>query len=459
MRLASLGAGAGYKFVIYGHAWHNSENEDAIGHLLKYVRGVLPRDDIAEVYSSAKVVLGTTEVGQEELGMINNRVFEVLSCGGGRLVIPAFDELEAVFKEHTGAISYVRKVGDTTKIIEAIMEEEEDEDEDEEEKEDSSWGRNEIVTKHTWNNRATTILEYLDELRLQQHDKNYQGRVNMPLVGYLGADSWVISHLDDLQAANILRWSAFAEKSEAGERALMKTRIRATTKLTHSILFDGAEFDLILVCDEIGGSLDGFVRQNFASDKNKRIGLVIENEEGDEGDVGDDRLNPYDLVTRATLPQDFEMFKQSISETLSYPKKTARIELVAIEMIPVVLTKEKGTFTVVVVLYDFMPPIDGVWCLWLGEDKLAACVGDENGGVFNADGGFEVHLELNRLERFWGGDGDGNGTGTGNGCEKEIECAETVHIFATINGGEDMVSPEIVAYSNGVDVVVEYSKF
>ena len=453
MRLASLGAGAGYKFVIYGHAWHNSENEDAIGHLLKYVRGVLPRDDIAEVYSSAKVVLGTTEVGQEELGMINNRVFEVLSCGGGRLVIPAFDELEAVFKEHTGAISYVRKVGDTTKIIEAIMEEEEDE----EEKEDSSWGRNEIVTKHTWNNRATTILEYLDELRLQQHDKNYQGRVNMPLVGYLGADSWVISHLDDLQAANILRWSAFAEKSEAGERALMKTRIRATTKLTHSILFDGAEFDLILVCDEIGGSLDGFVRQNFASDKNKRIGLVIENEEGDEGDVGDDILNPYDLVTRATLPQDFEMFKQSISETLSYPKKTARIELVAIEMIPVVLTKEKGTFTVVVVLYDFMPPIDGVWCLWLGEDKLAACVGDENGGVFNADGGFEVHLELNRLERFWGGDGDGNGTG--NGCEKEIECAETVHIFATINGGEDMVSPEIVAYSNGVDVVVEYSKF
>jgi hypothetical protein len=44
-------------------------------------RGVLPLGDIASLYSGARVVLGTTDRKQQTLGMINNRVFEALSCG------------------------------------------------------------------------------------------------------------------------------------------------------------------------------------------------------------------------------------------------------------------------------------------------------------------------------------------------------------------------------------------
>ena len=41
-------------------------------------RGKLPPGDIPALYSSAAVVLGTTEVAQRELGMVNNRAFEAL---------------------------------------------------------------------------------------------------------------------------------------------------------------------------------------------------------------------------------------------------------------------------------------------------------------------------------------------------------------------------------------------
>jgi hypothetical protein len=44
-------------------------------------RGKLPLDDVAPLYSSAKIVLNYHEDSQREWGMWNNRVFEVLACG------------------------------------------------------------------------------------------------------------------------------------------------------------------------------------------------------------------------------------------------------------------------------------------------------------------------------------------------------------------------------------------
>lgn len=50
---------APFGLSIYGGNWH-----DAITELLPHVRGTLPLEDIAELYSSVKIVLGTT--GQSE---------------------------------------------------------------------------------------------------------------------------------------------------------------------------------------------------------------------------------------------------------------------------------------------------------------------------------------------------------------------------------------------------------
>ena len=63
--------------AIYGNGWEWLSPED----LKPHFKGVLPLDDINDLYSSAKVVLGTTEVEQRMLGMVNNRVFEALAVG------------------------------------------------------------------------------------------------------------------------------------------------------------------------------------------------------------------------------------------------------------------------------------------------------------------------------------------------------------------------------------------
>ena len=70
--------------------------------------GVLPKDDLARLYSSARFVLGVTMDAQREHGMINNRVFEALSCGA-TFVTEHFDALEQMFG---GTMLYARRRGD-----------------------------------------------------------------------------------------------------------------------------------------------------------------------------------------------------------------------------------------------------------------------------------------------------------------------------------------------------------
>ena len=123
--------------------------------IMKHWRGVLPLNDIAELYSNAKIVLGTTMEKQEELGMVNNRVFEVLSCGA-RLVIPRFEALEELFvggKEGLG-VHYVDGDGDTSRIIEALLN-----DQSALVAGGNAAGRNFILREHSWDNRAATILD------------------------------------------------------------------------------------------------------------------------------------------------------------------------------------------------------------------------------------------------------------------------------------------------------------
>ncbi|CAK4891633.1 unnamed protein product [Aphanomyces euteiches] len=91
-----------FGLVIYGHAW-NLYPEFA-----PYWRGVLPPEDLLDVYASAKVILGATMAGQRSSGMINNRVFEVLAAGS-ILISDHFDALERLFGDR---ILYYTKPGD-----------------------------------------------------------------------------------------------------------------------------------------------------------------------------------------------------------------------------------------------------------------------------------------------------------------------------------------------------------
>ena len=59
---------------IWGRGWEHSPYS-------QYYRGRLPLADIGKLYSRASIALLLTETRQQKLGMINNRVFEVLGAG------------------------------------------------------------------------------------------------------------------------------------------------------------------------------------------------------------------------------------------------------------------------------------------------------------------------------------------------------------------------------------------
>lgn len=60
---------------IYGTGW------GAVPELSDIWKGTLPRYQLAQAYSSAKIVLASTIKSQDDYGMVNNRIFEALACG------------------------------------------------------------------------------------------------------------------------------------------------------------------------------------------------------------------------------------------------------------------------------------------------------------------------------------------------------------------------------------------
>jgi hypothetical protein len=66
LELAPLG------LAIYGLGWDRFQGDPRFAALLPHWRGVLPKDDIAALYSSARVAVGTTELEQRSLGMVNS---------------------------------------------------------------------------------------------------------------------------------------------------------------------------------------------------------------------------------------------------------------------------------------------------------------------------------------------------------------------------------------------------
>jgi len=139
-----LHEGAQFDLAIYGSGW--DENQ----FLKSCWKGKLPSADIPTLYSSAKVVLGTTEDRQRKAGMINNRVFEALACGSN-FISEHSVELEQVFGN---SIYYSKKAGDTTSHIKQILA-----------NKDGSVRRKSEVLKlirenHTYKHRVIQILNF-----------------------------------------------------------------------------------------------------------------------------------------------------------------------------------------------------------------------------------------------------------------------------------------------------------
>ena len=71
---ATAGATRPIELAIYGIGWDRHPDDPAVAALAACCwRGALPVDDLVPLYRRAGVVLGTTEVAQRALGMVNNR--------------------------------------------------------------------------------------------------------------------------------------------------------------------------------------------------------------------------------------------------------------------------------------------------------------------------------------------------------------------------------------------------
>ena len=108
------------------------------------------------------MVLATTEIAQRNLGMINNRVFEVLACGAP-LITDKFPELVQVLGEE-GHVLYVdddqpsQAYHHALKLLgNATLR-----------KEIGQAGRQHVLDHHTYEKRVIQILDFYQHALLQQ---------------------------------------------------------------------------------------------------------------------------------------------------------------------------------------------------------------------------------------------------------------------------------------------------
>ncbi|CBJ31667.1 conserved unknown protein [Ectocarpus siliculosus] len=142
---------APYGLAIYGNGWSGVEGAEE---LLPFWRGILPLGDVAALYTSAKVVIATTETLQRSLGMVNNRVFEALSCGTA-VVSDAFPAAEEMFGDH---VHFYRQPGDAARAVKHLL------GNDTARTDLGRRGRELVLSKHTFASRVVTILSSVDEV-------------------------------------------------------------------------------------------------------------------------------------------------------------------------------------------------------------------------------------------------------------------------------------------------------
>jgi hypothetical protein len=148
-----------YDFAIWGAYWHREywadvyrQNPEA-NDWHRFCRGPLPIDDIAKLYSSAKIVLNYHEDSQREWGMWNNRVFEALASGA--LLIT--DDAAGLGAEFAGGIVTTSGGAETAALIDHYLAR------PEERRRIAEAGR-ELTRRYTYSRWARSVREFYERL-------------------------------------------------------------------------------------------------------------------------------------------------------------------------------------------------------------------------------------------------------------------------------------------------------
>lgn len=176
-----IGAGGGmiyYKYLLLdmlhsalccGLRLHGS-HWDEIPTLKDVWLGSLPRGRIPEAYSSAHTILASTTDDQRASGMINNRIFEALACGG--IVISELNP--AVVDTFGDIVKSITNGADAAPIIMDVIANRGSEHVENLRRR----GRAAIVQRHTWHHRVVDILDLFHHVRWEQ--RSQRGDVEQP---------------------------------------------------------------------------------------------------------------------------------------------------------------------------------------------------------------------------------------------------------------------------------------
>lgn len=142
---------SGYNIKIWGNRWEQL-HECVMGFTVpkRYLRGKLPYEETNAVYSSAKIVLGI----QNRVDELNSRTFEIMGAGGFMLA-PDTEEIRRKFI----ADQHLAVSGSEQQTIEAVNYYLKH---DSKRKKVALKGRELVIDKHSYRDRAEEILHVLD---------------------------------------------------------------------------------------------------------------------------------------------------------------------------------------------------------------------------------------------------------------------------------------------------------
>eukprot|EP00605_Chrysophyceae_sp_TOSAG23-4_P002921 GSChrysophyteH1.ASY1.ANO1.3216.1 assembled CDS len=225
---ATVQAALPFGLHLYGMGWQESAEAD----IRAAHRGVLPHREIASVYSSARVVLAHTIQSQRDSGMVNNRVFEAMSCGGTssscfslsrlpllltnrfikfipllyRIALVLSDWFPAVEMVTEGTALLANNTADITRHLEWAMSHP---------AEAAMMGeaaRKLILTKHSWSHRAVQILSFVNHLvHTRRASRQCCLRPSCPTMAWVTGSS-ISAHSDYQTVVNTQVYAKFCQQ-------------------------------------------------------------------------------------------------------------------------------------------------------------------------------------------------------------------------------------------------------
>jgi glycosyltransferase involved in cell wall biosynthesis len=173
-----LEAAKKFDFAIWGSDWDrdywareytaNPQDND----WYRFCRGPLPLNDIAALYSSAKVVLNFHEDSQRQWGMWNNRVFEALGCGA----LMICDECAGLREEFGDAIVFTSGGEETARLIAYYLEH------PEERRRIGELGRRIVKDRYIYSRWARAVHELYDRV-VSEKGRKERSRENISANG------------------------------------------------------------------------------------------------------------------------------------------------------------------------------------------------------------------------------------------------------------------------------------